>query len=833
MTAIKGGSGGAPTRAWLATVVRRLASRKHREDRHRRDRETRAVEDRAGRGALGHGSVVPTPEELLARGETQRLVIDAVLELAEPNRSTLLLRYYEGLSPKEIADRLDLSAGTVRVRLSRGAAQVRARLDEVAGGDRSRWTSALLPLALPLAATGSQGSGDAAGPGTSKTAVGGSAAGGGITMLVTATVLAAIGIFALLQDRQVAPLESVLPLETARTPSLAIATPLPGATATRTHATEATALSVPASAVESAKATTGPLRLMDRHTSGPAAHVRFSEPWAERSDDPDEDAPVWETDGNGLATIPLGVESIVLRHVFDSAERAHAHFEPYVGTSRPDTISVTWEKGEATAEMDPGLTVRLAFEGAAVTHSDLFAILSRDERMGTWGVFHSGVRTAGSAWFVRFPRPDGGTRGYWLHFVTRDGLRGASYSVHDYVDTTAVLRVDLTERGRLWGSLLPDSKGEGLDERLLEANVMLFTGTVTSDQVKLPWMENVKELHRRNPTSPRSFRFDALAPGDYTLCVHARGFEPLWMPYRIHAGESAPVPVEMHWLNEPTATLRGIITSQSGRYAEPLMVLVRDERTYMPVRNLHVPVVWSTEGGQSVGTFELPDLAIDSYKVSILGGDHVHRLYGLPHLVRAAEWEAVPGGEPLRIELSDGQTTRPLAVEVVDAETGDPVKWFDLTAFPASQDPDEMAAGVLGANGEDGHGRFGSVVVGFEYMLAVHADGYMLLHEPMTPGPEPDPLKLKLQPGWSGFPYCVDSVGTPIEGIKVYCDGEPMGKTDARGSLLLSLPSPPTTVELLLAGDPPLSNDFLDEHGNLKGEIAQGHRMLNATFERP
>ena len=124
-------------RPWLAAVLRNVVRMGFRGDARRRAREQAAI-----------GAPPPvTPEELVDRVEIERDVASALLELGEPYRATLLLRYYEDLSAAEIAARLAIPAATVRSRLKRGLAELRARLDAKSGGDRRRWAVALVPTA--------------------------------------------------------------------------------------------------------------------------------------------------------------------------------------------------------------------------------------------------------------------------------------------------------------------------------------------------------------------------------------------------------------------------------------------------------------------------------------------------------------------------------------------------------------------------------------------------------------------------------------------------------------------------------------------------------------
>lgn len=127
---------GRPLRPWLGTVLRNAWRERNRTDRHRIDREQRREVDRAA---------APT-DELVAKVELERKLAGLVLELAEPYRSTLLLRFWEGLEPAAIAHRLEVPAGTIRWRLKRGLDQLRARLDAHHEGRREEWIAALAPL---------------------------------------------------------------------------------------------------------------------------------------------------------------------------------------------------------------------------------------------------------------------------------------------------------------------------------------------------------------------------------------------------------------------------------------------------------------------------------------------------------------------------------------------------------------------------------------------------------------------------------------------------------------------------------------------------------------
>ena len=74
-----------------------------------------------------------SPEQLVERNETQRLLDEALAQLEDKHRLVFVLRDVEGLSIKETADTLGLSEANVKVRLLRARLQLREHLTRVLG----------------------------------------------------------------------------------------------------------------------------------------------------------------------------------------------------------------------------------------------------------------------------------------------------------------------------------------------------------------------------------------------------------------------------------------------------------------------------------------------------------------------------------------------------------------------------------------------------------------------------------------------------------------------------------------------------------------------------
>lgn len=121
--------------AWCRRVLKNRAVSRHRTATRRQDREERC----------GAPDDPESLESLAARTQILDALVEEWAKLEAPYAETLRLRFEEGLTAREIGERLDCPTNTASWRLREGVSRLRARLDE-RFGDRRHWLGALVAV---------------------------------------------------------------------------------------------------------------------------------------------------------------------------------------------------------------------------------------------------------------------------------------------------------------------------------------------------------------------------------------------------------------------------------------------------------------------------------------------------------------------------------------------------------------------------------------------------------------------------------------------------------------------------------------------------------------
>lgn len=122
--------------SWLARTLRHLAQHSVRSRIRRSRREAASARPEA----------LPSTLEMLERAAAHQEVIRAVERLAEPYRTTVLLRFFEDHPPRDIAARQGVPVATVNSRLQRGLDLLRGDLARRRSEGKS-WLAVLAPSA--------------------------------------------------------------------------------------------------------------------------------------------------------------------------------------------------------------------------------------------------------------------------------------------------------------------------------------------------------------------------------------------------------------------------------------------------------------------------------------------------------------------------------------------------------------------------------------------------------------------------------------------------------------------------------------------------------------
>ncbi len=182
----------AAARRWLATVVRNVVRNRFRSSSRRAHHE----------GAVVPRTASPGAGDVVARADSQQRLVSIVMALDDPARSTLLLRFFDGFSPREVASRMGVPVETVRTRTRRALNRVRADLEGKTGGRRAAF-GLLAPLLVDASRPFGVGSGVAAGAGAAATATTTgatimAAATQNTALLVAAVCVLGVGVFTFL-----------------------------------------------------------------------------------------------------------------------------------------------------------------------------------------------------------------------------------------------------------------------------------------------------------------------------------------------------------------------------------------------------------------------------------------------------------------------------------------------------------------------------------------------------------------------------------------------------------------------------------------------------------
>lgn len=646
-------------RPWLARVLRTRRAWFLRLRAARRAREE--IASRSER--------VPSAGELAARAEVQRRLVDDVLGLDEPYRSLVVLRYYGGLEPSEIARRLGKPPGSVRGQLSRALDMLRASLGASRREGEPDWRSSLLLFGAGIRPAPPAGPGMAP---TSPIPL--------ITMQAIAkiTLAAAAGLGALTllwlslrseDDARLAPGRAA----GADGPLAAMS-----AGEARVGAEAAPAASL-AQAAQRSEGRVAATSSVESHAGEPVRGVLVNRNGgaAEAADPPlgsflfdllrgEERLETLVTDSEGC----FETERAYTSGTFTLKLRGHARSDPHVYLPRLDrplkpaeipAMTLSWTEGEELlVRVDTRLVLPIRLRGPAevadrVESVQLVSRARRDiagpgahpralrapihrDESGEWVRFHRNGLPGSSRWFVHAETPDGLWRA-----DTEIAVRGGHRREPIPLVLESAGRIDV---------VVPFPSASD------PSSIAVLVGLPGTDRGRLP------AAAVSCGAQARRFRLGGLYAGDHRIVCYADGTEVVRAPVAVVPGEVSEVTVELAW---PVALhpVRLELGSQTGRFHEPVSFAALPVAPEGDSRRYSDSMVEWTQGEDRrwSGTQSLGRMPPGEYRLELMASfgfqpwDHHHRTLTVP-------------GPTMELTCLDGSPSRSFGLRVVDRESG-------------------------------------------------------------------------------------------------------------------------------------------------------------------
>jgi len=756
---------------WLARVVRRRASFLARGRARKADREQARA-----RASESDESELPGGDELLQRGEMHRRLANAVMELRDPYRSVLLLRFFEDLSPAQIAQRNQVPSATVRSQLKRGLDELRAKLD-AEESDRRSWCLALVPLAVDETARGTW------------------------TTISVLTPLLAMQVLTKL----------ALPLAAVVVGTLLIRGTIGSPATPEVEAVGAQEPASLSSVDHSSPASSAPV-LEEPRTTGASSENR--EPVARTASTGEAVALLGGRildieDGTPVPDFAVDLyrgEVLLERMRSDEAglfesqrEYASDQYE-YVVVDR-EGVSLEWWMGAidsfiycephrgslqlerdmpVSIEVEVGPTYLLRLSGPAESlEAEFTASLSGPD-------FYSGRDDENNFWTSTPLRRTGhASSELWVRFQPA----GNRLSTKD-----GPWRIRLESEDGLWFGEQVVDPGNGLHRESIEIELearakfevhVATTNGAMPDRpvVKLANSESgsVALFSADGDSDSSRFVLGAVAPGSYALEVTAVNGLPWRKEYEVLSGETILQTVVLE--SRPTeAFVRGELRSETGTYTETvtLFLLALDGAFSRSI----IIDEWQEQGGEYHAPFAFEQLPPAQYELRIYGWKDRRTWADAPLVLDAPVEELV-------LTCLDRALLRDFTIHVGVA--------------PGEPEPDYIELAYSHRNDDQGSKRqsfgkafeIGRIPEDVSLDWCVRADGFQPIWGDESNFPEgagSAEIWVELQPGW-GARLLVElesaSGKAPIEGAMVYADGVLVGTTDGDGRLALALSSTP------------------------------------------
>lgn len=734
-------------RSWLAQVARNFALRRVLADSARARREKLDAQRRQ--------TFHEAASRAVERAEAQRLLLDCVLELREPLRSCVLLRFYDDLPTSEVASKLGLSEGTVRSCLSRAKRILRERMDRRMRGGRAAWAAALAGVerAETAAPRGWGGpmlvrAGALLAPAAIAIVVLWLPEPSGSQIVETTVLQEAVGAGGRPASLQIAPADRVAPAET---PVLAAAPIQLRLVDSRT------AEALPAFGLEVHGASGKPQWVVS-DASGTA--VTDPLPWG-----------TWEI---RCVDAPDGTPGRIARVLHERSRSQEPHtLEIPVGP----TFELELSGGTSNrTDLQCGLAGRAVLRPTQEQHPrtpPLFPVRAPDPERGfvrPWVRVHA-------AWRSATPAPP-----FILGVVSADGLWcGASHVRITSGRCAEPVRMQLIQTGALRGRILFSGAPPPI---AMVARLRLLEPPNGADPAP--------SLHC-DADSAGSYNFRGLTSGDYELWSHPQLDDAaMWGSFasvlatkkkiRIDAGQAAEFDLLLPELPQ-SLPIEGTVRSSSGKLTAHTEIEIRSDRDpELVIQTL--PIRWEQEGATAVGYFESRNLPQGKYRVQPASSQHL--LPSEPPYRRCA-----PGDRGVGFVIRDDVDSFDLHVRPYDLQTGRALSSFDAEW----KSPGNQGEVQFDLSTDEPWKR--RVPVGQKFQWSIRIDGYVPASGTQAALRRQGKLALlevAMRRGFGATVRVLTEDGAPIADASVAADGVDLGRSDDAGLLEIELQKRPRVL---------------------------------------
>ncbi|HVS11588.1 MAG TPA: carboxypeptidase-like regulatory domain-containing protein [Planctomycetota bacterium] len=293
-------------------------------------------------------------------------------------------------------------------------------------------------------------------------------------------------------------------------------------------------------------------------------------------------------------------------------------------------------------------------------------------------------------------------------------------------------------------------------------------------------------IHQTGADRRGRFAFKWLQEGDYRLRIQTQRYQEWTGVVSVEAGSTSSVEANLR-SGVALGPISGVLRSRTGKHRSKggTVALWNRDSKFHSMQS----VEYRMRDGEFVAPFSFTDVPAGTYELTL------RPLVNLRW--NTLSMEVSPPAEGLEFVCEDDVATFDLGFRAVDAETGLPIE--EIWTLVWHGDPLEDVRFVRDWDAD----FYPGVPEGVPIRWMARARGYRLAwgdESAFVREGERRVVELRLMRGWGQIFKVATDQGDPAPGVELVADGKPVGRTDARGRVILDLDSKPARLEFRLPG---------------------------------